>query len=124
MAATYKTASLTEQQTHDPTHLGGKVEVHVRAALLHFGQQLRCRCAQDGMDLLDLVQLVGPREEGEQGHDLKEHAAHSPHVHLVVIVAISQEALGCAVPPGQRGWHEFVFSKCKQASAFGEPLLA
>lgn len=80
------------------THLGREVEVHVLTPLLHLGQQVRRRGAQDVVDLLDLIQLVGPREEREQGHDLEEHAAHAPHVHLVVVVAVREQALRGSVP--------------------------
>ena len=55
-----------------------EVEVHVLAPLLHLGQQLRWRCAQDVVDLLDLIKLVGTREEREQRHNLKEDTANTP----------------------------------------------
>jgi hypothetical protein len=41
------------------------------------------------------------REEGVEGHNLKHDTAHTPHVHLVVVVAISQQALRRPVPAAQ-----------------------
>ena len=65
-----------------------KVEIHVRGPLLHLTQELGARGADDVVDLLDLVQLVGSREEGKQGDNLEEHAPDAPHVHLVVVVPV------------------------------------
>ena len=57
------------------------------------------RRAQHVVDLVDLVQLVLAREKGEEGEDLEEDAAHAPDVHLEVVVALREQALGGAVPP-------------------------
>ena len=51
------------------------------------------------MDFVHLIQLVIPREKREKGQDFKIDAAYSPVVHLVVVVAIGEEALGRPVPP-------------------------
>ena len=56
--------------------------------------------AEHVVDLVDLVELVLAREQGEQRKDLEEDAAHAPHVHLVVVVALGEQALGRPVPPG------------------------
>lgn len=40
-------------------------------------------------------------EERVEADDLEEHAADAPHVHLVVVVAVGQQALGGAVPAGR-----------------------
>jgi hypothetical protein len=45
---------------------------------------------------LDLVELVGAGEEREQRDDLEHDAADAPHVHLVRVVAVGQQALGRA----------------------------
>ena len=70
------------------------------------------------MDLVDLVQLIGAGEEwsetvvGQRSvsmrvhgssccgtpHDLKQHTTDTPHVHLVTIVAVSQQTLWGSVP--------------------------
>ena len=52
------------------------------------------------MYLMDLVQLIRAREQRSQGHDLKHDTAHTPHVHLVSVVAISEQTLRSSVPPG------------------------
>mmetsp|Transcript_100 Transcript_100/g.273 ORF Transcript_100/g.273 Transcript_100/m.273 type:complete len:315 (-) Transcript_100:409-1353(-) len=81
--------------------LGGEVEVNVRVrVLLHLGEDFGRGGTDHVVDLLDLVQLVGPGEERVKRHDLEENAAHAPHVHLVVVEAVSQQALWRAVPPG------------------------
>lgn len=51
------------------------------------------------MDFVHLIQLVIPREKREKGQDFKIDAAYSPVVHLVVVVAVGEEALGRPVPP-------------------------
>ena len=51
------------------------------------------------MDLVDLIKLVIPREEREQGQDFKIDAAHAPVVHLVVVIAVSEQTLGWPIPP-------------------------
>lgn len=51
------------------------------------------------MDLVDLVEFVGARKQGEEGQDFEEDAAHAPDVHLLVLVAVRQEALGRTLPP-------------------------
>jgi hypothetical protein len=37
-------------------------------------------------------------KEREERHDLEEHASHAPHVHLVVVVPVGEQALRGAVP--------------------------
>lgn len=37
-------------------------------------------------------------EQRVQRHNLKHDTAHPPHVHLVIVVAVSQQALGGTVP--------------------------
>ena len=51
------------------------------------------------MDLVNLVDFIISWEQGEERDNLKEHAAHSPQVHLVTIVAVCQQALWRSVPP-------------------------
>jgi len=48
------------------------------------------RCAQHIMDLVDLIQLVLAWKQWEKRQDLKEDTSDAPHVHLVVVVALSQ----------------------------------
>ncbi len=40
------------------------------------------------MDLVNLVQLIVAREKRKEGKDLEVDAAHSPVVHLVIVVTI------------------------------------
>lgn len=48
---------------------------------------------------MDLIEFVVTRKQREQGQDFKVNAADSPVVHLMIVVAISQEALRRSVPP-------------------------
>mmetsp|Transcript_103958 Transcript_103958/g.238005 ORF Transcript_103958/g.238005 Transcript_103958/m.238005 type:complete len:242 (-) Transcript_103958:19-744(-) len=50
------------------------------------------------MNLADLVHFIGAGEEGEKGHHLEEHASHPPHIHLVAVVPVRQQALRRPVP--------------------------
>lgn len=50
------------------------------------------------MDLVDLIKLVIPRKEREQGEDFEVDATDSPIVHLVVVVTVCEEAFGRPVP--------------------------
>ena len=68
------------------------------APALHLGEQIGRRRPHDIMDLLDLIELVRPGKQREERHDLEKHAADAPHVHLVVVVPVRQEALGRSVP--------------------------
>jgi hypothetical protein len=69
---------------------------------LEFELQVLGWCAHDSVDLLDLVEFVGAGKEGEQGDNFEEDAADTPEVHLVVVEAVSQQALGRAVPEQRR----------------------
>mmetsp|Transcript_61809 Transcript_61809/g.175559 ORF Transcript_61809/g.175559 Transcript_61809/m.175559 type:complete len:236 (-) Transcript_61809:438-1145(-) len=80
--------------------LVGEIEVHVRCIPFELPtQELRIRCPEHVVDLLDLVHLVLAREEREEGHGLEPDAAGGEEVHLEVVVAIRQQALGRTVPP-------------------------
>lgn len=48
---------------------------------------------------MDLVELVLARKERFFGDELEQNAAEPPNIHLLVIVAVGHEALGCPVPP-------------------------
>ena len=50
------------------------------------------------MDFMDLVELVISGEQREETQNFKEHAAHPPDVHFVVVVAVGEQALGRPVP--------------------------
>mmetsp|Transcript_5980 Transcript_5980/g.17996 ORF Transcript_5980/g.17996 Transcript_5980/m.17996 type:complete len:257 (-) Transcript_5980:263-1033(-) len=56
------------------------------------------RRAQDLVDLGDLVELVCAGKERREREHLKKDAADPPHVHLVGVEAVCEEALGRAVP--------------------------
>jgi hypothetical protein len=67
---------------------------------LELFEELVRRRAEDVMNFVDLVELVVAREERKQGEHFKIDAANAPVVHLMIIVAVSQQALGRSVPPG------------------------
>ena len=66
---------------------------------LELVEQLLIRCAQDVMDLVHLIEFIVPRKQREERNDLEYDAADAPQVHLVPIIAISEEALRCTIPP-------------------------
>ena len=82
-----------------PFH-NGKVEFHVSGVLLKVVKQRFVWGAQDIMDLGHLVHLVITWEQRKEGYDFEEDAANTPEVHFVAIVAVSEEALRCSIPPG------------------------
>ena len=87
------------QQLGDAGALFGReVEVYLCGALRELCQEVWGGCTEDVVDFLNLVNLVGAWKEGEQGNDFKKDAAHAPHVHLVGVVAIGQQALRGTVP--------------------------
>jgi hypothetical protein len=47
---------------------------------------------------MNLIQLIVPWEQREKGQNLKEYTSNAPVVHLVVIVAICEEAFRRSVP--------------------------
>mmetsp|Transcript_35287 Transcript_35287/g.51848 ORF Transcript_35287/g.51848 Transcript_35287/m.51848 type:complete len:218 (+) Transcript_35287:610-1263(+) len=76
-------------------------EVHVRVGSANFEllkHGLR-RGAEYFVDLLDLVHLIGTREQGEQRGHLEHDTADAPHVHFVAVVPVGEQALGRSVPP-------------------------
>lgn len=68
--------------------------------LFEFVEQLLTRCTQYIVDFVNLVQFVIAGEEREQRKNFEKHAADPPIVHLVVVVAVSHQALGRPVPSG------------------------
>lgn len=50
------------------------------------------------VNLLNLVYLIIPREEGEKWQDFKEDASYSPHIHFVIIVAVREQTFRRSVP--------------------------
>ena len=51
------------------------------------------------MNFVNLVKLVGSREQRSQREYFKENAANAPVIHLMVIVPIGEQTLGWPVPP-------------------------
>lgn len=76
-----------------------EVKLHVARHALELREELGRRRAEDVMDFVHLVELVVAREKREKGEDLKVHAADSPVVHLVIVIAVSEQALWRSVPP-------------------------
>jgi hypothetical protein len=52
------------------------------------------------VDFVYLVQFIVSRENREQRNNFKQHASHTPQVHFVSVVAVSEQTLGGAVPSG------------------------
>ena len=53
------------------------------------------------MNFVHLVEFIVARKEWEEGKDFKVDTAHSPVVHLVIIVPIRKKALWWPVPSGR-----------------------
>ena len=45
-----------------------------------------------------MVEFVVAGEERKKSEDFKEDATHAPMIHLVIVVAISEQTLGRTVP--------------------------
>ena len=75
-----------------------KVEFHVAGHALELGEKFGGRSAEDVMDLMHLVKFIVSWEQREKGQDFKVDTADSPVVHLMIVVAVGQEALGWPVP--------------------------
>ena len=78
--------------------LVSEIELHVRSDSLELRQKFGARRPQNVMNFVNLVKLVVSGEQGKQGKDLKVHAANAPIIHLVIVVAVGEQALGWAVP--------------------------
>lgn len=74
-------------------------EVHMARMSLELIEQLLVRRAQDVMYLVHLIEFIISWEKWEQGDDFKHDAADAPKVHLVAVIAVSEEAFGRSVPP-------------------------
>lgn len=81
------------------TFLWGEVELHVGGEAFEVVENLSRRGSQNVVNFVHLVKLVVARKEWEETEDFEEHAADSPNVHLVVVVAVRQQTLGRPVPP-------------------------
>ncbi len=81
--------------------LRGEVQRDLPWVALELLQDSLAGYAEDVMYFVNLVELVVTWEEREQTQNFEEHAAHPPYVHLVVIVAVREEALRRAVPPSR-----------------------
>lgn len=66
---------------------------------MELGEELFRGRAKYVMDFVDLVEFIVAWEEGKQGENFKVDAANPPVVHLMVVVAVSEETLGWPVPP-------------------------
>ena len=59
------------------------------------------RSSENVMNFVHLVEFVVAGEEWEQSENFEVDAADTPVVHLVIVVAVSEEALGRSVPSGR-----------------------
>ena len=66
--------------------------------LLEFAQSLRRGSTENVVNLRHLVELVGAGKERIEREHFKENAANTPHIHLVVVETIREQALGSAIP--------------------------
>ena len=76
-----------------------EIEIDVLIPPLHLREELWRRRAHDVVDFLYLVKLVCAREEWVQRANFEKDAANAPHVHLVVVEAVREQAFRRAVPP-------------------------
>lgn len=83
------------------TLLSWEVKLHVCGVLFELIQELFGWGSNDIMDSADLVDLVFAWEQCELAHQFEDDAADAPDVHLAVVVAVGQDALGSAVPAGR-----------------------
>ena len=88
---------------------GGEVELHMACMLPEPFKEFLVWCPENGMDFVNLVELIISGEERDEGQDLEEDTADSPKIHFISVVAVSEETLRCSVP--SRGY------------VFGERLL-
>jgi hypothetical protein len=49
---------------------------------------------------MDLIKFILAWEQRLFGDEFEEHTAETPNVHLLIIIAVSHEALGSTIPPG------------------------
>ncbi len=80
--------------------LGWEIDLHVGGLGFEPVEDFLLGGAEDVVDPMDLVEFVLAREEGLFGDEFEEDAAEAPDVHFFVVVAVSHEALGGAVPAG------------------------
>ena len=78
--------------------LSWEIKFHVARNFLKLLQEGRVRRPKNVVNFLDLVHFVVAGEQGEQGKHFEENATEAPVVHLVIVVAISHQALGRAIP--------------------------
>eukprot|EP00469_Lotharella_globosa_P014354 CAMPEP_0167821422 /NCGR_PEP_ID=MMETSP0112_2-20121227/6789_1 /TAXON_ID=91324 /ORGANISM="Lotharella globosa, Strain CCCM811" /LENGTH=260 /DNA_ID=CAMNT_0007722391 /DNA_START=891 /DNA_END=1669 /DNA_ORIENTATION=+ len=81
------------------TNTVGEVEIlDVRRVPPEPGYDLLRGGTHDLVDLLDLVEFVGPWEQGKERDDLEHHAPDPPQVHLEVVVPVGEQGFRRSVP--------------------------
>ena len=76
-----------------------EVELHVRGDPLELFKQFWCWSAKYVVNFVNLVKLIVAWKERKECQYFKVDASNAPIVHLVIVVAISEQALGRPVPP-------------------------
>ena len=66
--------------------------------LLKFSEEVFVWGSNDVVDFVHLVELVVAWKKREQRNYLEQHAAHTPKVHFIPIITVSQQAFRRAVP--------------------------
>ena len=67
--------------------------------LLEFGEEFFGGRTQYIMDLMNLIEFVVAWEERKEGKNFKKDAPDPPMVHLVIVIAVSQQTFGWSIPP-------------------------
>lgn len=76
-----------------------KVEFHVACNFLELVEELFIWSSDNVMNFVYLVKLISSWEKRSQRQYFKEYTSNSPVVHLVIIVAICQQAFRWSIPP-------------------------
>mgnify|MGYP006093796285 len=53
------------------------------------------------MNLVNLVNFIVSWKQREKGYNFEKDTAKAPEIHFVTVVAISEQALWCSIPPGR-----------------------
>ena len=88
-------------ELHMTRHSTNKQNVKIESMMdlpLEFGQELWRGRPQNIVNFVHLVKFVIAWEQRKQGQYFKVDTAHTPIVHLMIVVAISQEAFRRSVP--------------------------
>ena len=75
-----------------------EVNLHVSCVFPEVIKDFFRGCAEDIMNLVDLVELIISWEEWAEGEDFVHNATDTPDIHFVTVIAVGQKALWGSVP--------------------------